>query len=577
MFGQLLGKSGRVFQKSTGLAAFLCGKFCRLCRRLVILAVLFVILLSRPCFVFYLLAEQTGLGSGFERYRWEYVKALENGEDPLHEAAEALAARYVPDGKSVRIEEVSFYPHMPSATYLYYVQEDGRDLFPFYVRAVDDGEDTVIPKGVSLSERIKIEKDYMAHVAFHTDFKEQLFRYFLLKNNQAYYEEQGGYHVLRLDYPFFQTSSRFAVWNYEEGLVLSDFYDMDGIETVFRESVEDMCEWQRQIPEDLGMTVRITEHDSPEHFLSFHDGYGEAAQEVMSTLCDEQRAYNETLSEDEIGFYAGVMEEQARKDADRKNQETAQAVLAQGSIQEETLSMQIAEYYKAVSEGRLQNAKEIRGTDDVGRRLMEWGLVQNGLEEYKVDQIVIYRVDAVYDCALVYNDMKIAGIGKELPSVEMLIAQKDSENGWRLIFDLWDEDSISYEDADMLFEVSCALWEEESIKQTVEEYNQLCEELFEDPQISAWLDALTSDITEEELRIYEEMQSEEEKGEEAGSGSKTEGDIYIVRSGDCLWSIAERLLGDGMRWKELYERNKDVIGDYPSIILPGWKLDVGMK
>lgn len=575
MFRQLLEKSGRAFQKSAGLAAFLSGKFCRLCRRLVVLAALFVILLSRPCFVFYLLAEQTGLGSGFERYRWEYVKALENGEDPLYEAAEALTAHYVPDGKSVRIEDDGFYPHKPSTTYVCYVQEDGKDLFPFYVRAVDDGEDTVVPEGVSLPERIRIEKDYMAHVTLHTDFKEQLFRYFLLKNNQAYYEEQGGYHVLRLDYPFFQTSSRFAVWNYEEGLVLSDFYDMDGMETVFRESVEDMCEWQKQISEDLGMTVRITRHDSPEHFLSFRDGYGEEAQEVISVLCDERRAYNETLSEDEIGFYTEVMEEQARKDEERKHQETVQAVLAQGSIQEETLSIQIAEYCKAVSEGRLQDAKELRGTDDIRREIMEWALVRNGLEEYKADRIIVYRVDALYDCVLVCNNMKIAGIGKEIPSVEMMIAQKDSENsenGWRLIFDPWDEDDISDEDKNMLFEVAFALWEEDSVKQIEEEYTLLCEALFEDPKISAWLDAVTSDMAE---RIDEEMKKREEEGDD--SLSKTEGDVYIVRSGDCLWSIAERLLGDGMRWKELYERNKDLIGDHPAVILPGWKLDVGMK
>lgn len=34
---------------------------------------------------------------------------------------------------------------------------------------------------------------------------------------------------------------------------------------------------------------------------------------------------------------------------------------------------------------------------------------------------------------------------------------------------------------------------------------------------------------------------------------------YTVAAGDCLWSIAQRLMGDGSRYKELYNANKSVI------------------
>ncbi|MFW6065681.1 MAG: LysM peptidoglycan-binding domain-containing protein [Planctomycetota bacterium] len=30
---------------------------------------------------------------------------------------------------------------------------------------------------------------------------------------------------------------------------------------------------------------------------------------------------------------------------------------------------------------------------------------------------------------------------------------------------------------------------------------------------------------------------------------------YVVKSGDTLWSISERLLGDGQRWREIVEMN----------------------
>ncbi|HMV69330.1 MAG TPA: LysM peptidoglycan-binding domain-containing protein [Myxococcota bacterium] len=50
--------------------------------------------------------------------------------------------------------------------------------------------------------------------------------------------------------------------------------------------------------------------------------------------------------------------------------------------------------------------------------------------------------------------------------------------------------------------------------------------------------------------------------------------IHQVAPGDTLWDLAERTLGDGQRWPELYEQNKGVIGDSPDLILPGQLLSV---
>ena len=44
---------------------------------------------------------------------------------------------------------------------------------------------------------------------------------------------------------------------------------------------------------------------------------------------------------------------------------------------------------------------------------------------------------------------------------------------------------------------------------------------------------------------------------------------YVVKSGDSLSNIAKALLGDASRWPEIYELNKDVIGDNPNLIKPG--------
>jgi nucleoid-associated protein YgaU len=47
---------------------------------------------------------------------------------------------------------------------------------------------------------------------------------------------------------------------------------------------------------------------------------------------------------------------------------------------------------------------------------------------------------------------------------------------------------------------------------------------------------------------------------------------YTVDSGDNLSAIAKQELGDANRWREIYELNKDVIGDNPDLIQPGMEL-----
>ena len=44
---------------------------------------------------------------------------------------------------------------------------------------------------------------------------------------------------------------------------------------------------------------------------------------------------------------------------------------------------------------------------------------------------------------------------------------------------------------------------------------------------------------------------------------------YTIKSGDNLSDIAQAQLGDANRWKEIYQLNKDVIGDNPDLIHPG--------
>ena len=54
-------------------------------------------------------------------------------------------------------------------------------------------------------------------------------------------------------------------------------------------------------------------------------------------------------------------------------------------------------------------------------------------------------------------------------------------------------------------------------------------------------------------------------------GSPPAAETYTVQKGDCLWNIAKKKLGNGSRWQEIYNLNRDKISN-PNLIQPGWVL-----
>jgi nucleoid-associated protein YgaU len=59
-----------------------------------------------------------------------------------------------------------------------------------------------------------------------------------------------------------------------------------------------------------------------------------------------------------------------------------------------------------------------------------------------------------------------------------------------------------------------------------------------------------------------------------GGGGGGGGETYTVKSGDTLSKIGQH---HGVAWREIYEANKDVIGDNPDLIKPGQQLRIPKK
>lgn len=68
--------------------------------------------------------------------------------------------------------------------------------------------------------------------------------------------------------------------------------------------------------------------------------------------------------------------------------------------------------------------------------------------------------------------------------------------------------------------------------------------------------------------------SVESQRETTNSPSPSSAQTYTVVKGDCLFNIAKKFYGNGSKSKDIYNANKDVIGDNPDRIYPGMVLTI---
>ncbi len=72
-------------------------------------------------------------------------------------------------------------------------------------------------------------------------------------------------------------------------------------------------------------------------------------------------------------------------------------------------------------------------------------------------------------------------------------------------------------------------------------------------------------LTEDTTEVVEDTADRQGEPEQVNT--------YTVIKGDCLWNIAKKLLGNGNRWREIYNLNRDKITN-PNLIYPGQVLTI---
>lgn len=225
---------------------------------------------------------------------------------------------------------------------------------------------------------------------------------------------------------------------------------------------------------------------------------------------------------------------------------------AEARSQTEDVDKFVRSYYAAWTKDTIDDAMQMLSDAPPYYRAYMEALIDNGFQKYDNLDIRIYplKEQGSWLTAIGY-DVIFENIEWPLPGATAMLVKMKEDGSLILVDDL---DSLLESEVAQLMEGEeiVALYNEKN-----SEYNEIC---WEHPEVLEWLQNLVQEIDKQAAKdSYQEVLTEA---------------IYIVQKGDCLWHIAASKLGDGTQWVELYDANKDVIGDDPNIILIGMELHI---
>jgi len=225
---------------------------------------------------------------------------------------------------------------------------------------------------------------------------------------------------------------------------------------------------------------------------------------------------------------------------------------------EEKVEAFIKAYFKAYSEKDTASLEDyIQDEEDLEKELLGMEvLYECGFARYDHIETLVYPLsDKTHWIVVVSFDMVIEDLDDALPGLKTIFVGKNGDGDFYMETD---EDAVQ----DLTEEAREIMLSDEVYDRSNEVQSRYNEILEDNPDAVDWV-MKASDVQTKALSEAYEKKSR--NGKE---------DYYLVKKGDCLWSIAENELGDGMYWGGIYEANQELIGEDPDLLYIGIKLQL---
>lgn len=199
-------------------------------------------------------------------------------------------------------------------------------------------------------------------------------------------------------------------------------------------------------------------------------------------------------------------------------------------------------------------------------------LFDHGVTGWENIDVMVYPLsDGEHWIASVSSDMVVSDPDVAIPGLKVELTGRDADGALKLV-GMDTEETLSDAMLNEIREISLSDAMVDRNNEVAMQYSGL---IADDSEVVAWILEASEEADRARVKAYERIsrglsaQKDTDKETEDGKG-----DRYVVKKGDCLWSIAEKQLGDGMRWSGIYETNKAVIGEDPNLIYVGIELEL---
>ena len=234
-----------------------------------------------------------------------------------------------------------------------------------------------------------------------------------------------------------------------------------------------------------------------------------------------------------------------------------------GDTDKEKVEELVTAYYEAHTAEGMETLKDyVEDGGSAAEEIMVLKIcLEHGLKKYDVIEVIAYPLsDEIYWNVAVGYELIVEDFDEGIPGFRTLLVRKQKEGTFVIA------DENAFIDDDKIEEIRQIMLSDEMYDKMTDVAFAYSDILEQNHDIVEWIQDLSYAITLARAD-WVENDFEQEKGEAAGIKG-----TYVVREGDCLWSIAEEQLGDGMYWSGIYEANRELIGDDPNLIYVGWEL-----